>query len=357
VLVRQGSPVLGGQGSPYLIPEEWQLAFGYRWQRSDRHFTGDHEERHRRAEGSEVINDVHILDFSATYAVTERLNATLSLPVLFAERSNAIRDADRNIVGRNVTNARGIGDMILMGGFWLLDPVENPEANISLGLGVKFPTGQSDVRDNFRVADGTVMERTVDQSIQPGDGGFGFLVDLRLFTLIFDKYTLYAQGTYLFNPRNTSGVPTFRSRQSEAIMSVADTYLGRLGVAIPLFPKQGVSLTLGGRIEGVPVRDLIGDSDGFRRPGTAVSFEPGLVWVTGRHVFSLSAPLAVYRNRHRSVTDRIDGRHGDAAFADYLILFGYSLRLGGTRPPPQPVQVGSPFDEDPFERGQPLPRG
>jgi hypothetical protein len=38
-------------------------------------------------------------------------------------------------------------------------------------------------------------------------------------------------------------------------------------------------------------------------------------------------PIAVERNRRRSVTDIADGRHGDAAFADNLLIIGYSRRF------------------------------
>ena len=77
-------------------------------------------------------------------------------------------------------------------------------------------------------------------------------------------------------------------------------------------------------MEGVPVEDLIGDSDGFRRPGYALSVEPGLSYTKGPHAFSLSAPVAVQRNRQRSVPDRaVPGRIGDAAFADYIVMLGY----------------------------------
>ena len=77
----------------------------------------------------------------------------------------------------------------------------------------------------------------------------------------------------------------------------------------------------------MPVRDLIGKSDGFRRPGVAVSLEPGLIYTKGKNTWSFSVPVAVYRNRKKSVPDITDGRHGDAAFADYLILVGYSRRF------------------------------
>ncbi|HYV27228.1 MAG TPA: hypothetical protein VFA77_06820, partial [Candidatus Eisenbacteria bacterium] len=55
-------------------------------------------------------------------------------------------------------------------------------------------------------------------------------------------------------------------------------------------------------------------------PGFAISIEPGLVYSKNRWTASLSAPVALYRNRERSVIDEQTGRHGDAAFADFMIL-------------------------------------
>jgi hypothetical protein len=80
----------------------------------------------------------------------------------------------------------------------------------------------------------------------------------------------------------------------------------------------------GGRIEGVAVTDLFGPSDGFRRPGYALSLEPGFSYTRGRDTWLVNVPVAVSRNRKRSVSDFQDGRHGDAAFADYVLLLGYS---------------------------------
>ncbi|MBI4585724.1 MAG: hypothetical protein HY717_17060 [Planctomycetes bacterium] len=342
--------MLGGQGSPYLQPTEFQFSFGYRWQYSDRHFTGDHEDKNRRHEHSEVINDINLLDFNLSFALTERFSASVNLPVLIAERSQAIRNPapTPGFLGRNETHAQGIGDFSLLGSFWIFEPAAHPDQNIAFGLGVKFPTGEDDVSDNFRQSDGTIAHRTVDQSIQPGDGGYGAIFDLRAFKLIFERFTLYGQGIYLLNPQNTNNVPTFRSRASEAEMSISDQFLGRAGVNVLVFPEQGWSFSIGGRVEGVPVRDLIGDSDGFRRPGIAVSVEPGINYAVGRNVFSFSVPVAVYRNRWISVSDRRDGRHGDAAFADFLILFGYSVRFdgwskpAGTEKAPEPQLPVSP---------------
>lgn len=61
----------------------------------------------------------------------------------------------------------------------------------------------------------------------------------------------------------------------------------------------------------------------------AVSVEPGVNYVRGggRDLWSPGVPTALERKRRRSVTDIQDGRHGDAAFADYLITLGYSRRF------------------------------
>lgn len=92
---------------------------------------------------------------------------------------------------------------------------------------------------------------------------------------------------------------------------------------------------VGLRFEGIPVEDAIGESNGFRRPGKTVSVEPGVSYERNNHIFSLNVPIALYRNRPMSVADRQyniefaleEPRHGDAAFADYLISFVYSYRL------------------------------
>ncbi|MBK6265732.1 hypothetical protein JKA74_11850 [Marivirga sp. S37H4] len=43
--------------------------------------------------------------------------------------------------------------------------------------------------------------------------------------------------------------------------------------------------------------------------------------------FNLSIPAAVYRNRIKSTWDKANNRHGDAAFADYLINLRVNYRI------------------------------
>jgi hypothetical protein len=337
---RQSVSVIGTQGSPYLEAGDWQFNFGYLWQKSDRHFTGDHEDKNRETEHSQVINKLHLLDFGLTYAVTERYSVSLNLPVQFATRSTPIRDAGGNIISRDLQEANGIDDLLLTGSAWLLDPKTFHGGNVRLSLGVKIPTGQFAATYTATVRRGNTFThegRTVDQSIQPGDGRVGATVGVDAFYLILEQYTLFLQGRYLFNPSNTNGVPTFRTGSGEDVMSVSDQFLGKAGIAapIPFLAQYGFSGSLAGRVAGVPVRDALGDSDGFRRPGIAISIEPGIAWSGYNHTVGVSVPVALYRNRWQSVPDMraTPERHGDAAFVDYLILFNYSYNFGhGSKP-------------------------
>lgn len=325
MLSRQSVPVVGAQGSPYLKKGDWQFFTGFRYQRSDRHFVGKEEQGQRLTEHSEVINTINLLDIAGTYALTDRINVTLSVPLFFANRSTPIREAGV-VVARSETQARAVGDMSFMTRTWLLSPEVHREENISIGIGVKFPTGDPNVQDVHRTSRTTSVVRSLDQSIQPGDGGFGIVIDAQAFRRIW-KTTFSAAATYLINPRNMNDTLTGRSRPSEAVMSVPDQYLVRAGLAYPVLPKQGLALSLSGRWEGVPVTDWFGKSDGFRRPGYAVSLEPGLLFARGNNTFLLSAPVALSRNRQRSVPDFRDGRHGDAAFADHFLLLGFIRRF------------------------------
>lgn len=317
--------MIGAKGGPYLKKGEWQVFTGYRYQKSDRHFRGSHEEPNRQAEGSEVINNIHLIDLAATYAVNERFNMTVSVPLLFAERSNPIRSGGV-VVDRSLTQANGVSDMSVMGRFWVGHPESHANQNLSLGVGIKLPTGNSNVQDVRRTLTSSRIG-SVDQSIQPGDGGVGMTLDIQGFKLLFGKATLFGSAAYLVNPLDTNDTLTGRGRPSEAIMSVADQYLARVGVALPVSVKHGLGAAIAARIEGVPSQDLIGKSNGFRRPGYAVSIEPTALWSIGGNNISFSVPVAVFRNRTRSTSDILVGGHGDAAFADYFFLVGWSRRF------------------------------
>jgi hypothetical protein len=324
VAARQSVPVIGPQtvrpevtprGESWFSPRRWQVSVGYRYQHSHRHFIGTEEQVDRAEERTEVNNRIHIFDVAGTYEVNQRVNIGFSVPILVAKRYT-------ERTPELATHSTGIGDISVIGRMWLFRNPNESRQNISVGFGIKFPTGESGATDTINTPAGPVT-RVVDQSIQPGDGGYGMVAEFQAYKAI-KNIRLFASGVYLSNPQNTNGVPTGRSRPSEAIMSIADQYLYRVGAVAPLPKFNSVAWTLSVRGEGIPSRDIIGDSDGFRRPGYAISLEPGLIYSKGKQSWSFSVPVALHRNRTRSVADIRDNRHGDAAFADYLILVSYS---------------------------------
>ena len=330
------APVLGVQGGSYPAEGTWSASISGRHQTSDRHFVGSEYQEERDHEGSQVINDVNIADLSIRYQATKRLELSLGIPYFMGTRSQPLRNAQREVIDRYQTQARGIGDVMFSARRWMLDPDTHPRGNVQLGLGLKVPTGANDVTDTFRVfsaapaPNGSISSevRTVDQSIQPGDGGFGILADFSTFKGVAGgNVSVYASGAYLANPGGTSEVLTYRSAPGEQIMSIADQYLLRGGATFAIPKSNTLAVSAGIRIEGVPVRDLLGPSDGFRRPGVAISLEPTLSIMRGKNGVTIGIPFAVYRNRFVSVPDEARGAHGDAAFADYLVLAGFSRRF------------------------------
>ena len=327
-----------------LTKGEWQVFSSYRYFESFRHFRGSEEEANRVEDGTEVVNVSHSMDLGISHMINNRLGINFNIPVIYYDRSS-LYEHYGNSVNRNPnqdrfhTGSSGIGDIRITPSYWLYDPTKHTgRGNVSFGLGLKVPTGNSDVNDDFhRLNDDgsdSTITRPVDQSIQLGDGGWGFNTEIQGYYRVGAKTSLYYNGFYLFNPRNTNDTLTRGTADGVDPLivhhSVADQYAARIGVNTSLSSRYGLLGSLGGRVEGVPSKDLIGESDGFRRPGVIVSVEPSLTVLLGHINLTLSVPVALYRNRVKSTYDLADPtgeRHGDAAFADYLINFNFSYRF------------------------------
>ena len=320
----------------YLQPNSWEATLGYRWLYSDRHFKGREEQKERQALGTDVRNDSHFIDTTIAYGISKRTSVSLTLPFVSSQRSSLYEHGAKDAAGnreRHEMSASGLADVRLTTTTWLFDPEAHHSGNIALGIGVKAPTGDSEAKDikyknSATLGNYTVLD-FVDQSIQPGDGGWGFIVEAQGFQKLFDNAVAYMQMSYLISPEEMNGAYSLTGTpQVKRFHSVPDSYLLRAGLSYSVWPSKGLSLSLGGRMEGVPVEDLIGGSLGFRRPGYAVSIEPGVNWAYKKLSFNLTVPIAVERNRERSYIEIVENRPGgDAAFADYIITSSVSYRF------------------------------
>jgi hypothetical protein len=283
-----------------------------------------------------VINHVHQQSVGFAYGVTDRLSVSADLPYLHALRRSPVSGTRPSFANK----ASGISDLTITGRYWLGDPVHRSHQNVSVGLGVKLPTGNDRVEDETLIAvrNGVrVTElRPVDQSIQPGDGGFGIIRELQAFKG-FGRFVAFASGTYLANPREHNDFlrsgPTTTLDTSGAenhFLSIADQYAARVGVGTSL-RKLGVNLGL--RWEGTRGSDLIGGDRGRRRPGYTLGLDPGVSYSWKGSAVSLNVPIAIRRVRNQNYADKLASEesghfeNGDAAFADYAVLVGFSRRF------------------------------
>lgn len=324
----------GANSSSMMHPGQWQVSMGFRSLHSYKHYVGAVYQPQREAAGTNVINDQQAFDLGVTYSVTDRFSVAFNLPLTFNSRSSLYEHYGNALSAnplqkRFYTYSNGLGDARLTASYWVLDPLKHMKGNFSLGLGIKLPTGNWNVQDEFhrRKSDGTdyTITKAVDQSIQLGDGGVGINLEIQGYQQLFSRTSLYYNGFYMLNPRNVnsaSNVAPDRVVTDEMVryMSSPDQYAGRVGLNYVVSAKAGIGATLGARIEGVPAYDLVGGSDGFRRPGFIFSVEPGISYSTAKNTFFVSVPVATQRNRIKSANDRLTpGKHGDAAFADYII--------------------------------------
>jgi hypothetical protein len=306
----------------YLSPGEFEFNTSYRHQFSFRHYVGHVEQTQRIALGTEVENKINLENVNLTYQLTSRFSVTANVPVLTASRHSNNSAA--------IQFARGIGDTSFMFSGWLWNPKENTKGNVQFGFGLQLPTGNDDIVTLTDSRNGNGPTPTTDDySIQPGSGGYGIIFQWTAFKNV-KSTQLYFNGSYLATPENTNSVQ--RSATSYKVPatqynSISDQYLLQAGIAVPVKKISGLTLTFGPRFEGVPANDLIGTSLGFRRPGFALSIEPGVQYYYHGNAFSVSVGKAMYRDRTISVPDALVGGHGDAAFADYVWLASYSFRF------------------------------
>jgi hypothetical protein len=326
ICARQGLPQFGGTRSPYLHRGEWQLGASYRFQDSDRFYSGI-----RPATGvPRAERTQHIFDVSGTYGLDEQTALTLTVPLADLSFGLGLPVPGGPI---NDTHTSGIGDLTLAARRWLLKCPTHPDQNVAIGVGLKFPTGRTEARDRYGTPGGGPRTvKPVDISTQPGDGGFGIILDINAFRKWKDT-TFYASGLYLINPRETNGTPSLAvglmglgaTPKGIRENTVPDQYVARVGVAHALKHVPGLALSLGARIEGVPPSDLFGGSKGFRFAGYVLFIEPGITYTRGDHTFALSVPVRL----HQNVQDVAASPGPDiATIVDQVVLFSYTRRFG-----------------------------
>lgn len=334
--------MFGANRHPYQESGEWQVTIASRNLVSNDHYNGTVEQVQRQALQNYVTNKQNLVDIGVSHAVNRQLALTFAMP--FVNSSWASRDpafplpAPRHEIAQN---GKGIGDISLTGRYWLFDTQTHETWNIAAGGGVKFPTGNSRAQDQFPQGrtDTSNILRYVDQSVQPGDGGWGLMMEAHGFKAMYRAF-LFGSASYLANPRDENNTPSILTtlgistapgtpNEGLGVNSVPDQYMTRLGASVGIW--KGIAGSVAWRMEGLRRYDLFGDSHGWRRPGTEMFIEPGISYQVGGHTFSFNVPIGYYYNRR---PNPYTGNAGDATFPREIFLTSYAWRFGQKKTPP-----------------------
>jgi len=290
---------------------------------------------------SGVVNTQQIVDVTGTYQFNKQANISVSLPVLFGSFSylyGPIPDKAQPLTfrPRASMHSAGISNIAVVGRSWLFPTDRCRSGNISLGFGLSLPTGNDNATDVYpNIATGANNTRkAVDISIQPGDGGLGFIGEVSGFKSI-KNVTLFGTGVYLVNPRNANTTPSLlvgllgasayqKNFLPELTNTVPDLYVGEAGASVPIKRIPGLALNASARVEGLPPVDLIGGHAGFRRPAIVVFGSPGATYTKGNNTFSIRVPIRAFTNLLDSPNSP---RLEEGTIANWIILANYIRRF------------------------------
>ena len=326
------------------------------------HFSGPTENFSRAQLGTEVQSKTNLDDLMITYQVTPRISVNGTLPFLYASR--------RQQSQYGTLHTSGLGDISAGAQYWVRSPRSESAGtnNVQFGLGALFPSGNDRQSNVVATAYGaTPTTQYADYSVQPGGGAWGAIMSWQAFQAVGSNTVVFTDGNYVMTQgghhsfwtshggtANNPPLPTAGLTQFDAIQ---DQYMMEIGASHPAPKIRGLGLLLSIRDEGVPARNLIGDDRGFRRPGFGIALTPGFIYTRGPHMLQFSVGKVIVRDRTKSVAEKINGVHeGDAAFANYVWMAGYTMRMPGRKRgieeaaqnSPAPL-TGAPPESDTFK--------
>lgn len=330
-------PGTGATGG-ILKPKHFLISTGWRFARSRLFFDGPHID-HDLTKILRPVRYGNLLDLTGIYQFTPRLSLAVTLPVVLNRFSLNLPPAGNQ---RITEKAAGLADMSVIGRSWLLNPEKHSDQNISLGIGLKIPTGNWKLKNTFPDLSGAnFIGKPVFASIMPGDGGVALIVEtqgFKSFKFPVRSTNVFASASYLMNMRDTNRTASLITTlgaitplvQNALVNSVPDAYSLLAGVSCPI-PKveskylRGLRFTSAIRFEGSPPTDFLGRSNGFRQVGYFLAVEPGCVFAYRKYVVSISVPISFVRDGGANTT-QLPGAQPFRTFAT-LAPVSFQLRL------------------------------
>jgi hypothetical protein len=316
---------------------DWQLNINNRYFKAWRDFKGTRNQNTPKQ--NESIIRSYLMDLSLSKFLNNGWSLNFSLPVSSNSRETSLEHGGANTT-RHTTRSFGLGDIRITAYKWLSQSAVKQRANIQIGLGIKFSTGDYKYQDYFYRNDSTKVLSAVNPSIQLGDGGTGIITELNLFYLLNPARTisLYGNFYYLTNPREQNGTAFTAGRiparidslANSFVVSVPDQYSLRAGLN---FNIKDWAFSIGLRDEGIPVHDLFGGSEGLRKPGYNVSIEPGIVYKMKKTAFYAYVPFIITREIKQNVPEKFKTQYAGVYTAstggsgDYQVFAGVQVKF------------------------------
>lgn len=337
VISRSGLESNPTESGGYLRPGDWTTTAAFRHVYSHVHFSGPTENVSRAQLGTEVQSKTNLDDVVVTYQVTPRVSLTGTIPFLYASRRLESQYA--------TLYTSGLSDITVGAQSWVRSPRSEKAGtnNAQIGLSLLVPSGND--RQNNVVATtygGPTSTQYPDYSVQPGGGSWGMVMSGQAFQNLGNGTMAFIDGNYVMTQGGyhdfwtshggtASGPPAATAGMTQ-FDAIQDQYMVEIGMSHPAPRIKGLNLSLAVRDEGVPARNLIGNDLGFKRPGFGIALTPGFIYTRGNNALQFSVGKVMIRDRTKSVAEKINGVHeGDAAFANYVWMAGYTLRMPGKK--------------------------
>ncbi len=165
-------------------------------------------------EGVHSVNDISSSSLAIAYGVSENFTLSARLPYISRTsiRESEIEDGEPEAHLHG--NSSGFGDILILGQYRVYNELST---KVSLNVGLKIPTGESDVLDN----DGNAFEAEFQPSSGSSDGLFGVAVSKNigkfgLFSnVLYTKTTEGVQNTRIGDVLNYNFATTYRIVGSE----------------------------------------------------------------------------------------------------------------------------------------------
>ena len=264
-----GAPLLGSLQRSATPQGQWQLEWRY-----EHNEISDLVVRSRRVDPDGRWQRTRALMMDASVGLTSRLSLTALLTLIDKERVVERITADR-------LRVRGMGDGIVLLKYTLFNLPVFPRQQFSLGAGLKFPLGRSDLTTNGRL---------VSPDMQPGSGAWdqvlwGFY-SRNLPTRAFSSIAL--SGSHRFTGTNR------RYGTDQAGYTFGSETVATLSLSRALSNRFGATVALQYRVTAA---DRFGATNLPNSGGTWINLEPAVSVDFGAGVtLRMAGQVPLYRN-------------------------------------------------------------